>query len=203
MQAIKVDKLVKQYRNGVRALDEVSLTVKSGEIFTLLGPNGAGKSSLINTLTTYLNPTSGTVAVLGKDLCADPGFVRAQIACVAQQSSIDAHLSLMENMIFQSRLYKVASVTAKKRITTLLDSFGLGPYLKYPVNTLSGGVKRRLEIALNMVSYPKVLFLDEPTVGLDILSRKAIFPIRGFRSDPMRPWQPGPVVLKYETLFCS
>ena len=153
MSAIVIDKLVKEYKNGFRALDGLSLKVNSSEIFSLLGPNGAGKSSLINILTTLYKPTSGNVTMLGKDLCKDPAWVRTQIACVAQSVSIDEHLSLMENMIFQSRLYKVDSDVAKKRINTLIDSFGLSQYLKYPVASYSGGVKRRLDIAMNMVSY--------------------------------------------------
>ncbi|MBU3075888.1 ABC transporter ATP-binding protein [Clostridium estertheticum] len=177
MSAIVIDKLVKQYKNGVRALDDLSLKVDSGEIFSLLGPNGAGKSSLINILTTLYKPTSGTVTILGKDLCKDPAWVRTQIACVSQCVSIDDHLSLMENMIFQSRLYKVDNVTAKKRINILIDSFGLSKYLKYPVASYSGGVKRRLDIAMNMVSMPKILFLDEPTVGMDVASRKSMWEI--------------------------
>lgn len=175
MLAIEIDKLVKQYKNGVRALDDLSLKVNSGEIFSLLGPNGAGKSSLINILTTYYKPTSGNVIMLGKDLCKNLEWVRTQIACVAQHVSIDAHLSLMENMMFQSRLYKVDAQVAKKRINSLIDSFELSGYLKYPTASYSGGVKRRLDIAMNMVSIPKILFLDEPTVGMDVESRKAMW----------------------------
>lgn len=175
MLAIEIDKLVKQYKNGVRALDDLSLKVKEGEIFSLLGPNGAGKSSLINILTTYYKPTSGNVTILGKDLCKDPAWVRTQIACVAQQISIDEHLSLMENMMFQSRLYKVEPEVAKKRINSLIDNFQLTGYLKYPTVSYSGGVKRRLDIAMNMVSSPRILFLDEPTVGMDVESRKAMW----------------------------
>jgi len=175
VQAIQVEKLVKQYKNGVRALDELSLNVKNEEIFSLLGPNGAGKSSLINILTTYYKPTSGNVTMLGKDLCKEPAWVRTQIACVAQHISIDAHLSLMENMMFQSRLYKVDAQVAKGRINSLIDSFELSGYLKYPTVSYSGGVKRRLDIAMNMVSSPKILFLDEPTVGMDVESRKAMW----------------------------
>lgn len=177
MQAIVIDKLVKQYKNGVRALDGLSLKVNCGEIFSLLGPNGAGKSSLISILTTLNKPTSGNITMLGKDLCSNPAWVRTQIACVAQNVSIDEHLSLMENMIFQSRLYKVDNATAQKRIKTLIESFGLSRYLKYPVASYSGGVKRRLDIAMNMVSMPKILFLDEPTVGMDIASRKDMWEI--------------------------
>lgn len=175
MLAIEIDKLIKQYKNGVRALDNLSLKVNSGEIFSLLGPNGAGKSSLINILTTYYKPTSGNVTMLGKDLCKEPAWVRTQIACVAQQVSIDAHLSLMENMMFQSRMYKVDAQVAKERIHSLIDKFELSGYLKYPVASYSGGVKRRLDIAMNMVSMPKILFLDEPTVGMDAMSRKAMW----------------------------
>lgn len=177
MEAIEVKQLVKQYKNGVRALDGLSLSVKQGEIFSLLGPNGAGKSSLINILTTYFSPTSGTVTMLGRDLYKGPAHIRTKIACVAQTVSIDTHLSLLENMMFQSRLYKVDNTTAKKRIADLIDSFGLSQYLKYPVASYSGGVKRRLDIAMNMVSYPQILFLDEPTVGMDIRSRKAMWEI--------------------------
>lgn len=184
MRAIEVNQLVKQYKSGVRALDGLSLEVSCGEIFSLLGPNGAGKSSLINILTTLYQPTSGNVIVLGKDLCKEPAWIRTQIACVAQRISIDEHLSLMGNMIFQSRLYKVEDAEAKKRIDALIDSFGLSQYLKYPVSSYSGGVKRRLDIAMNMVSYPKILFLDEPTVGMDIVSRKAMWEImRKIRDD--------------------
>lgn len=175
MLAIGVDKLVKQYKNGVRALDDLNLKVINGEIFSLLGPNGAGKSSLINILTTFYKPTSGNVTILGKDLCEDPAWVRTQIACVAQHVSIDEHLSLMENMIFQSRLYKVDAQVAKERINSLIDSFELSRYRKYPTASYSGGVKRRLDIAMNMVSMPKILFLDEPTVGMDVESRKALW----------------------------
>lgn len=175
MLTIEIDKLVKQYKNGVRALDDLSLKVNSGEIFSLLGPNGAGKSSLINILTTFYKPTSGNVTMLGKDLCKESAWVRTQIACVAQRVSIDEHLSLMENMIFQSRLYKVEPQVAKERISSLIDSFELDQYLKYPIPSYSGGVKRRLDIAMNMVSMPKILFLDEPTVGMDVESRRAMW----------------------------
>jgi len=113
--------------------------------------------------------------MLGKDLCKEPAWIRTQIACVAQHISIDAHLSLMENMIFQSRLYKVDAQVAKERINSLIDSFELSRYLKYPIASYSDGVKRRLDIAMSMVSSPKILFLDEPTVGMDVESRKAMW----------------------------
>ena len=175
MAAIYVKDLVKKYKNGVQALNGLTLTVKEGEIFSLLGQNGTGKSTLINVLTTYLRPTSGSIIMFGKDVCREGAAIRTQISCVAQRTSIDTHLSLMENMMFQSKLYKVPKAEAQKRMETLITCFGLERYLKYPVASYSGGVKRRLDIALNLMSNPKVLFLDEPTVGMDIQSRMAMW----------------------------
>ncbi|RGY98106.1 ABC transporter ATP-binding protein [Clostridium sp. AM58-1XD] len=175
MAAIIVEDLVKQFQNGVRALNGLSLTVRTGEIFSLLGQNGAGKSTLINTLTTYLRPTSGNVKMFGMDICREAAAIRPQIACVSQKISIDTYLSLIENMMFQSRIYKIPKEEAKKRLEILIGCFGLEQYLKYPVASYSGGVKRRLDIALNMMSNPKILFLDEPTVGMDIQSRRAMW----------------------------
>lgn len=175
MTAIKVENLVKQYKNGVCALNNLSLNVKFGDIFSLLGPNGAGKSSLINILTTCLPKTSGKVSVLGYDIEKDPEAIRKQIAYVAQHTSIDNHLSMEENMIFQSRLYRVNKIIAKKRMKNLISCFKLEHYLKYPVASYSGGVKRKVDIAMNMMSQPKILFLDEPTVGMDIQSRMAMW----------------------------
>ncbi|MCC0631183.1 MULTISPECIES: ABC transporter ATP-binding protein [unclassified Clostridioides] len=175
MLAIEINNLVKEYKNGVKALNGLSFSVKAGEIFSLLGPNGAGKSSLINILTTFYKPTAGNVTMFGKDLINNPSWIRTQIACVAQQISIDEHLSLMENMLFQSKMYKVEPQVAKERINSLIEKFELTSYLKYPTSSYSGGVKRRLDIAMNMVSSPKILFLDEPTVGMDVDSRKAMW----------------------------
>lgn len=173
--AICAEQVYKQYKNGVQALSGLSLTVKRGEIFTLLGQNGAGKSTLIRILTTFLKPGSGKVSVLGLDLNRDADRIRAKIACVSQQTSIDMHLSLRENMMFQSRLYRIPKAAAKKRMDMLIDAFDLTQYLKYPVSSYSGGIKRRLDIALNLMSEPEILFLDEPTVGMDIQSRMAMW----------------------------
>ncbi len=175
MTVIDVKKLQKRYKNGVEALSGISLTVQSGEIFALLGENGAGKSTLINILTTYLQPSGGTVFVFGEDLYENAGSIRTRIACVAQHISIDTHLSLTENMMFQSWLYKIPKAEAAERMNRLIDAFGLAEYAEYPVSSYSGGIKRRLDIALNMMSNPKILFMDEPTVGMDIGSRKAMW----------------------------
>ncbi len=175
MRAIEAKALTKKYKNGVQALKGLSLSVEAGQIFSLLGPNGAGKSTLIQILTTFLCPDSGTAKLLGKNLVEDAASIRREIACVAQRTSIDSHLSLKENMLFQSKLYKIPSEKAKERMDTLISCFGLERYLHYPVSSYSGGVKRRLDIALNMMSNPKILFLDEPTVAMDIVSRKLMW----------------------------
>lgn len=175
MPAIRTTNLVKQYKNGVPVLKGFNLTVENGEVFALLGQNGAGKSTLINILTTYLRPTSGKVSVFEKDLSDDAAFIRSQIACAAQRISIDTHLSLTENMMFQSRLYRVPKAEAQQRMETLIHCFSLERYRKYPVSSYSGGIARRLDIAMNMMSNPKILFLDEPTTGMDIQSRMAMW----------------------------
>lgn len=175
MEAILVENLVKEYRNGVRALNGLSLSVREGDIFSLLGKNGAGKSTLINILTTFLRPTSGAAEMFGRDVVKNSASIRAEIACVSQKTSIDAYLSLTENMMFQSRLYKIPGNEAKKRMDQLIACFGLEDFLKRPVSSYSGGIKRRLDIALNMMSNPRILFLDEPTVGMDIQSRRAMW----------------------------
>lgn len=184
MYAIETENIIKQYKNGVQALSGLSLSVNAGEIFSLLGENGAGKSTLIRILTTYLRPTSGKAILLGKNIYTDAAWIRSQIACVAQQTSIDTHLSLEENMLFQSRLYKIPKVEAVKRMEKLIFDFGLERYRKYPVSSYSGGVKRRLDIALNMMPEPQILFLDEPTVGMDIQSRNSMWEMmRQIRDD--------------------
>ena len=175
MEAIKIENLTKIYKTGNKVLNNLNLTVESGDIFSLLGVNGAGKSTLINILTTFINPTSGKACILGKNIRKEKNFVRRNISCVAQQISIDEHLSLRENMLFQSRLYKIDSVTAKKRTESLIEAFGFQEYEKYKVSAYSGGIKRRLDIAMSMVSSPKILFLDEPTVGMDVESRRTMW----------------------------
>lgn len=175
MLAIDVVNVKKTYKNGVQALDGISLSVKAGEIFSLLGQNGAGKSTLIGILTTYLKADTGEITILGDSMVGSPMKVRNNIACVSQRISIDKHLSLRENMMFQADLYRIPKDEAEKRMEVLITEFELSQYLKYPVSSYSGGIKRRLDIALNMMSNPKILFLDEPTVGMDIQSRMAMW----------------------------
>lgn len=177
MNAISVSNLYKVYKDGKKALADLSIEVSKGEIFALLGPNGAGKSTLINILTTFLQPTSGKIFIMGKDLYTEQKPIHSLVSCVAQNVSIDNHLSLRENMLFQGRLYKLDKPTAKKRMDALIAAFDLMEYEKNRVIAYSGGIKRRLDIAMSMMSYPKILFLDEPTVGMDIESRQAMWDV--------------------------
>lgn len=184
MDIIYADKVNKRYRNGVKALNELSLTVKEGEIFTLLGPNGAGKSTLIQILTTFLKADSGTLALMGKDYSNQSDEIRKIIACVAQKTSIDTHLTMKENMMLQSRLYKIPKHEAVQLMNDMIEKFNLQKYSDYPVSSYSGGVRRRLDIVLNLMSKPKLLFLDEPTVGMDVQSRSALWEmLRKVRKD--------------------
>lgn len=175
MYAIEVENVSKTYKNNVQALNKLSLKVMAGEVYSLLGENGAGKSTLIDILTTFLKPTNGNISILGKEINTNTTFIRSNISCVSQQISIDTYLSLPENMMFQANLYKVPKEEAKKRMEKLINEFELKSFLNYPVSSYSGGIKRRLDIAMNMMSNPKILFLDEPTVGMDVQSRKAMW----------------------------
>lgn len=177
MNAIFIKNLTKVYNDQKIALNEFVLSVKQGEIFSLLGSNGAGKTTLINILTTFLNPTSGTIQILGKDLKNNKQFIRSKIACVAQHLSIDDTLTVAENMKFQGGLYGLDKTTTKERLHYLAKCFNLFDSINRKAKILSGGTKRRLDIAMNMMSYPKILFLDEPTVGLDLQSRQDIWEI--------------------------
>lgn len=175
MLAIELEDVCKTYKNGVKALDGLSLKVRKGEIFSLLGPNGAGKSTLIRLLTTYSKADRGKVEILGKNLEREAGSIRPLIACVSQNISVDTHLSLLENMKFQAGLYKVPALQRERRTQQLIEGFGLERYLEFPVAGYSGGIKRRLDIAMNLISNPHILFLDEPTTGMDIQSRMAMW----------------------------
>lgn len=171
MKAIETISLTKTYKNGKKALDELNLSVESGEIFSLLGTNGVGKSTLINILTTFLKPTSGKALVMGKDVEKGADFVRTQVSCVAQNVSADNQLTLHENMVFQGRLYGLSKNLLGEREQKLFELFELEEYTSKKAGSCSGGIKRRLDIAMSMLSEPKILFLDEPTVGMDIQSR--------------------------------
>jgi|SRR3989344_4590877 len=173
--AILVENLSKNY-GDFKALKEISLKINEGEIFGLLGPNGAGKSTFIHIISTLLRPTSGTAFVNGYDITKDPRNVRKSIGLVFQDTILDLELGALDNLDFHARLYNIVPVKLKeKRINELIDLVGLSNYTKRKVETFSGGMKRRLEIARGFLHNPKVLLLDEPTLGLDPQTRRHIW----------------------------
>ncbi len=170
MQVIKADNLTKSFGSLV-AVDHVSFTVDEGEIFGFLGPNGAGKTTTINMLTTLLNPTEGSAQVGGLDVEKQDGKVREVVGLVPQDITVDDDLTGMENMMLQARLYHVPKDVARERIKEALSLVGLTDSANRRVETYSGGMRKRLELAEGLIHYPKVLFLDEPTLGLDVQTR--------------------------------
>jgi ABC-2 type transport system ATP-binding protein len=165
--AITVRDLVKTYAGGVRALDRLSFTVAAGTIFGLLGPNGSGKSTTVKILTTLSTADSGQATVAGYDVKRQPQQVRHAIGTVAQQSGVDINATGRENLMLQGRLYGLAGRPLTKRVNDLLERLGLVEASNRLARTYSGGMKRRLDIALALIHRPRVLFLDEPTTGLD------------------------------------
>ena len=172
--AIKADGLVKRYGDVV-ALDGLSLAVPKGSVLALLGPNGAGKTTAVRILTTLLEPDEGTVTVAGVDLAADPNGLRERIGLSGQEAAVDEYLTGQENLEMVGRLYHLPVAKAKKRATELLEQFSLSDAAKRPAKTYSGGMRRRLDLAAALVADPPVLFLDEPTTGLDPRSRFALW----------------------------
>jgi ABC-2 type transport system ATP-binding protein len=174
MNAIEVENITKCFGEFC-AVKGLSFTVEAGEIFGLLGPNGAGKSTLIRMLTTLLVPTSGTARVLGFDVAQQPNRVRQIIGVIPQAMTTDLDLSAEENMLIFAKLYGVPRERRKRIIHDLLEAVELAQWADKPVKNLSGGMRRRLEIARGLVHEPKVFFLDEPTTGLDPVSRVAVW----------------------------
>jgi ABC-2 type transport system ATP-binding protein len=174
MAAIEVDHITKKF-GDFTAVDQISFGVEQGEIFGLLGPNGAGKSTLIRMLTTLIEPTEGTARVNGFDIREDPNDVRKSIGVIPQATTSDLDLSLEENLLIFAKLYSVPRERRKRQIKELLDAVDLGPWAEKPVKFLSGGMRRRLEIARGLVHQPSIFFLDEPTTGLDPVSRVAVW----------------------------
>jgi ABC-2 type transport system ATP-binding protein len=172
--AIEVVKLTKQFGDFV-AVNEVSFTVHTGEIFGLLGPNGAGKTTLIRMMTTLTPLTSGTAVVAGNNVVTDADGVRHAIGVIPQALTSDPELTARENMLIHAKLYGLSSVQRQKLIPQLLESVGLSDFADKLVGSFSGGMRRRLEIARGLVHSPKILFLDEPTTGLDPVSRTAVW----------------------------
>jgi len=174
MPAIDVRNLTKSFGNFV-AVDNISFSIARGEIFGLLGPNGAGKTTTISMLSTIQKPTSGTAMVNGHDVVAQEDDVRKSIGIVFQDQSLDEELTAYENMDFHGRLYRISGEERRRRIGELLTLVGLEDRKDDLVKTYSGGMRRRLEIARGLLHEPKVLFLDEPTLGLDPQTRNHLW----------------------------
>jgi ABC-2 type transport system ATP-binding protein len=172
--AIDVRGLTKRF-GTFTAVNEISFTVKPGEIFGLLGPNGAGKSTLIRMLTTLMAPTAGSATVGGADIVKQSDAVRRTIGVIPQALTSDPELSVEENLIVFARLYGVPRERRKRLISELLEAVQLTEWRDKPVRQLSGGMRRRVEIARGLVHEPRIFFLDEPTTGLDPVSRSAVW----------------------------
>jgi ABC-2 type transport system ATP-binding protein len=172
--AIQADGLIKNY-GDVRALDGPSFSVEEGTVFGLLGPNGAGKSTTVKVLTTLARADQGTATVAGHDVLGEPGRVRRSIGVVAQRSGVDRDLTGRENVKLQGHLQGMRGRDLDRRVDELLEQLGLSDAARRVARTYSGGMQRRLDIAIGLVHRPRVLFLDEPTTGLDPEVRAAMW----------------------------
>ena len=166
--ALKIEKLTKTYSTGLLALDGVSLEVEAGRFFGLLGPNGAGKTTLINSVVSLARPNSGKVEVFGRDAYEEFREARRMIGVSPQEINLDKFLTVEETLLFHAGYYGVPKQKAKERADDLLERFALTEKRKQRVNTLSGGMKRRVLFARALMHDPRILFLDEPTAGVDV-----------------------------------
>ena len=172
---IQADGLVREFKGGIRAVDGIDLAVRPGEIYGFLGPNGAGKSTTVHMLTTLLPPTAGTACVAGFDVARDGAKVRAAIGAALQEAALDPLLTGREHLRLQTALHGMSKAERLERTEALLERVGLTQAADRKVRTYSGGMKRRLDLALALVHEPSILFLDEPTTGLDPQSRNALW----------------------------
>jgi ABC-2 type transport system ATP-binding protein len=175
VDAIVVEGLEKSYPKGIRALDGVSFRVRKGEIFGLLGPNGAGKSTTVRVLVTLTKPDAGAATVAGHDVLREPGAVRRAIGYVPQQSGHDRQATGRENLLLQGHVHGMRGEPLRRRVDELLERLGIADAGDRIVRTYSGGMRRRLDIGLGLVHEPSVLFLDEPTTGLDPEARATMW----------------------------
>jgi len=175
MEIVNVKNLSKVFDKEIVAVDNVSFQVKKGEIFGFLGPNGAGKTTTIKILTTLLQPTKGQVNIATFDVVKNPDEVRSSIGIVPQALTLDDDLKGMTNLLLSAKLYHVPDKIAKERANELLELVGLKDAAGRDVSTYSGGMRKRLELIIGLIHNPKVLFLDEPTLGLDIQTRSVIW----------------------------
>jgi ABC-2 type transport system ATP-binding protein len=173
--AIEAQGLVREFKKGPRAVDGIDLRVEAGEVFGFLGPNGAGKSTTVHMLTTLLPPTAGTARVGGYDVEHEGPAVRAVIGAALQEAALDPFLTGREHMKLQTAMHGMGGDESRKRSDALLERVGLTQAADRRVGGYSGGMKRRLDLALALVHRPRILFLDEPTTGLDVQSRSALW----------------------------
>ena len=176
MDAIRIEGLTKKYKDVV-AVDNLSLTVKSGELFSLLGVNGAGKTTTIKMLSCLTVPTSGDAFLQGKSIKADTAAVKSLIAVSPQETAVAPGLSVRENLALMCGVHGFSKEKREKKTAELSEMLGLGEVLSKKAGKLSGGWQRRLSIAMALISEPKILFLDEPTLGLDVLARSDLWDI--------------------------
>jgi ABC-2 type transport system ATP-binding protein len=173
--AIETHELAREFEGGIKAVDGVDLEVAAGEIYGFLGPNGAGKTTTVRMLTTLLRPTGGRAAVAGHDVAKDPGAVRRKIGVALQEAALDPLMTGRELLDLQATLHGISKKDARNKGRWLLDRVGLTLAADRRIGTYSGGMRRRLDLAAALMNTPEVLFLDEPTTGLDPVSRKAIW----------------------------
>ena len=178
MKSVIADHLVKTYRNGeVKALDDLSLDVEEGTVLGVLGPNGAGKTTTVRILATLLKPDSGIATVAGVDVNKHPDKVRELIGLSGQYAAVDETLTGWDNLVMFGRLYHLGKAASIKRAEELLERFSLTDSARRPIKTYSGGMRRRLDLAASLIVQPKVLFLDEPTTGLDPRGRQEMWEV--------------------------
>ena len=176
MYEIETFELTKKFKNKV-AVNKLNLNIKKGELFSLLGTNGAGKTTTIKMLTTLIEPTSGNIKISGLDSKVDKQKIREKINVSPQETAIALNLSVKENLEFMAGVYKIEN--SKEKINELINMFNLSVVLNKKAKTLSGGWQRRVSIAISLINNPQILFLDEPTLGLDVIARKELWNIIG------------------------
>jgi ABC-2 type transport system ATP-binding protein len=175
--AVQAEEVRKSYKGEVRALDGLTFSVAAGSVFALLAPNGAGKTTTVRILTTLSRPDGGRAMVAGIDVLRRPGRVRSVIGAVGQRSGAVSQLTGRENLIMQGKIYQMRGTDLRQRAAELLEQFGLADAASRQVRTYSGGMRRRLDVATALVHRPAVLFLDEPTTGLDPEGRSELWAV--------------------------
>ncbi|RRG18573.1 ATP-binding cassette domain-containing protein [Weissella viridescens] len=174
MNAVEINDVTKVFGKQA-AVNDVSFTIKSGEIFGLLGPNGAGKTTLLRMMTTLLKPTNGSILIFGHDVTKEPQVVRSLFGLTGQYASVDEDLTARENLMIFARLNDLSRSDAKKRSAELLQEFSLTDSADKPIADFSGGMRRRLDLAVSLITRPRLIFLDEPTTGLDPRTREQMW----------------------------